>query len=206
MPEGPEVEYNLQCLKEFEGEVIKSIKLTDISQKYKKYKGKQQEFSGFSGSILKTIERHGKFLVWIFDNNETILNHLGMSGKWVIIEKEKKSEIKHSKVIVSFRDLTSVIIFDDARNFGQFRKYRSYEEIMNYQPIKKLGLDGLKIPFPMSEFHITLLQNKNLNKAIGRVLLDQSMVAGIGNIYKSESLFLAKINPLRLVIESLLII
>lgn len=199
MPEGPEVEYTLQSLKIFEGRIIKSINFTEISQKYIKYKGKQKEFTNFSNKILKSIERHGKFLVWIFETKEVILNHLGMSGKWLITAKDKISEIEHAKVILSFVDSAISAVFDDTRNFGQFRKFDSYEEVLKYQPIRKLGLDGLRLPFPIQEFHNTLSQSKNQNKPVGRVLLDQTVIAGIGNIYKSESLFLAKISPLRLV-------
>jgi len=200
MPEGPEVEYTLRSLKEFEGKVIHSIRLSEISQKYEKYKGRQSEFVEFSGSILNKIERHGKFLVWIFNNKEVILNHLGMSGKWVICKKnEDNREIKYSKVIIEFENSQMIAIFDDTRNFGQFRRFENYDAVMNYRSIKKLGLDGLELPFPITDFKNVLKQNKILNKAIGRVLLDQTVVAGIGNIYKSESLFLAKINPLRAV-------
>ncbi|MCE7742518.1 MAG: bifunctional DNA-formamidopyrimidine glycosylase/DNA-(apurinic or apyrimidinic site) lyase [Candidatus Heimdallarchaeota archaeon] len=200
MPEGPEVEYTLRTLKELEGKKIKSIDLTEISQKYNKYKGRQDEFTGFSKSILSKIERHGKFLIWIFNNNEVILNHLGMSGKWIISSKsEDNLEIKHAKVIIVIEDSQTSAIFDDARNFGQFRKFGNYEMVMRYSPIRRLGLDGLKLPFPILDFQKALKQSKNLKKAIGRVLLDQTIVAGIGNIYKSESLFRAKINPLRTV-------
>ncbi len=197
MPEGPEVEYTLQTLKELEGLVIESIKLTRLSQKYQRYKGKQKEFLCFSKKVLSKIERHGKFLVWIFNNNKVILNHLGMSGKWIITSKNKIKNIKHAKVIINFEGEEIITVFDDIRNFGQFRIFENYDEVMNYKPIKKLGLNGLELPFPSSEFYKILKQKRNLNKAIGQVLLDQTVVAGVGNIYKSESLFLAKINPLR---------
>ncbi|MHA1198224.1 MAG: bifunctional DNA-formamidopyrimidine glycosylase/DNA-(apurinic or apyrimidinic site) lyase [Candidatus Heimdallarchaeaceae archaeon] len=200
MPEGPEVEYTTKTLKELEGKEIRSIDLTEKSQKYNKYKGRQNEFTGFSKCILNKIERHGKFIVWIFNNNEVILNHLGMSGKWTIFKKgENTLNIKHAKVIIRIVNSQTIAIFDDARNFGQFRKFVSYEMVMKYPPIRKLGLNGLELPFPILDFQKALKQNKNLNKAIGRVLLDQTTIAGIGNIYKSESLFRAKISPLKTV-------
>ncbi len=200
MPEGPEVEYTLITLKEFEGKKIKSIKITELSQKYNKYKGKQDIFTEFSGSILNKIERHGKFLIWIFNIQSVILNHLGMSGKWIISNKnDYKDKTKHPKIIVNFDESHKITIFDDTRNFGQFRKFENYESVMKYYPIKKLGLDGLMLPFPLENFEEKLKQKKYSNKEIGRVLLDQTLVAGIGNIYKSESLFLAKISPLKIV-------
>ena len=200
MPEGPEVEYTLEILREFEKKKIMSIELTNFSQKYSKYKGKQNTFNEFSGSVLKKIERQGKFLIWIFSIQSVVLNHLGMSGKWVILEnKNEIFKVKHAKIIINFDKINKIAIFDDARNFGQFRIFDSYESVMKYSPIKILGLDGLAIPFPLNEFEKKLKQNKYRDKEIGKVLLDQSLVAGIGNIYKSESLSLAKLSPLRIV-------
>ena len=62
-----------------------------------------------------------------------------------------------------------------------------------------MGIDGLAKPFPMKEFLIRLDKPNYANREIGVVLVDQKLVAGVGNIYKSESLSLAKINPTRLV-------
>jgi formamidopyrimidine-DNA glycosylase len=198
MPEGPEVEHVLNFLKRFEGKTIEKIQLTEASQKYPKYKGRQEEYSVFSNQTLTGIERHGKFLVWTFSNKESILNHLGMSGMWILAnENTDLSEIKHAKVVINFKKMEPFVVFDDARNFGQFRIFPSYETILKYPPIKRLGLDGLALPFPFVKFYEALKEKRNLNKQIGIVLMDQSVVAGIGNIYKSESLFLAKINPLR---------
>ena len=200
MPEGPEVEFTLRSLKVFEGMEVESITLTKLSQKYNKYKGKQKDFLEFSSSILEKLERHGKFIVWIFNNGKTILNHLGMSGKWLIYEGVfNETKAKHAKVIVNFKGTKKAVVFDDARNFGQFRIFENYFVLMNYTPIKKIGLDGLSLPFPIFEFKKIMKLKRISNKEIGKVLLDQSVISGIGNIYKSETLFLAKIDPTRIV-------
>jgi len=200
MPEGPEVEHVSRILRKLENKTIKSIQLTELSQKYNKYRGKKTEFSEFSKCKLIKIERQGKFILFRFNNNKVILNHLGMSGKWFLTNDDNKiSKLKHPKAIITTEDPRTFAIFDDARNFGQFRKFPNYDTVMNYPPIKKLGLDGLELPFPLSKFHDTLKQKRNMNKAIAIALLDQTIVAGIGNIYKSESLFRAKINPVRFV-------
>ncbi len=200
MPEGPEVECTRLSLRRFEGKKIAKIELTKLSQKYKKYKGKQKIFDEFIGRTITKIERKGKFLIWGFDFPKVILNHLGMSGHWIISEVEDvPAHIIHLKIKILFKNENMIAIFEDTRNFGQFRIYDTYQDVMNHLPIRNLGPDGLKVPFPQEAFAEKLKLKKNANKEIGRILLDQSLIAGIGNIYKSESLALAKITPLKLV-------
>ena len=199
MPEGPEVEFVRLSLLPIVSKKIKSIKLTELSQKYQKYKNKQSDFNIFQNKKIERIERVGKFLIWVFDCQEVILNHLGMSGKWLFTSDDKLSSIKHVKVILSMEKMSGKLVFDDVRNFGQFRVFESYDEVMNYQPIKSNGIDGLAIPFPQDEFLHEIDKPNFANREIGAVLLNQKLVSGIGNIYKSESLYAAKINPARIV-------
>ena len=199
MPEGPEVESVRLELLQLISKKVEKIQLTPLSQKYPKYDGKQPLFNQFSGSLLQDIIRFGKFLVWRFDNVEAvILNHLGMSGKWFLFDNIQNTSVtvNHVKVILQMEKPPSAI-FDDTRNFGQFKVFNSFEEVKQYNPIRYLGVDGLAIPFPLNDF-LTRLAKKNYeNIPIGEVLLNQRLVAGVGNIYKTESLFYAKINPLR---------
>jgi len=200
MPEGPEVECTRLSLKKYETKKVSNIELTKLSQKYSKYKGKQKMFEEFNGKILTKIERRGKFLIWNFNFSKVILNHLGMSGHWINLEQESiPLHITHPKIKISFENEQNIAIFEDIRNFGQFKIYDSYKEVIDYLPIRKMGPDGLELPFPKKEFEEKLKLKKYENKEIGKILLDQSLIAGIGNIYKSESLASAKISPMRLV-------
>ena len=198
MPEGPEVECTRLSLQIIFNKKIKQIELTNLSQKYKKYRSKQKEINIFEGKKIRTIERKGKFLIWMFNSDRVILNHLGMSGKWIFVNKGEEMP-SHAKVLIKFLESDQILVFDDVRNFGQFRIFESYESVLQYNPIKKMGLDGLALPFPIDSF-LTKLKKKNYNgRKIGDILLDQKFVAGMGNIYRSESLFRAKVNPLKLV-------
>ncbi len=199
MPEGPEVEHVRLSLLPIISKKVNEIKLTELSQKYQKYKNKQREFDIFRNRKVEKIERVGKFLIWVFDCKTAILNHLGMSGKWLFIKDENISSIRHAKVMLNIEELSEKLIFDDVRNFGQFRIFESYDAIMNYKPIKSNGLDGLVIPFPQKEFLLSLDKPNYANREIGSILLDQKLVSGIGNIYKSEALYAARINPTRIV-------
>ena len=198
MPEGPEVECTRLLLQVIYNKKIKLIQFTDLSQKYKKYLAKQEELNIFEDKKIKNIKRKGKFLIWIFNFEKVILNHLGMSGKWIFVEENEENP-SHAKVIIKFHELRQKIVFDDVRNFGQFRVFESYESILRYDPIRKMGIDGLALPFPIDNFLTKLKKSNYNNREIGDILLDQKLIAGIGNIYRSEALFQAKIKPTKLV-------
>ncbi|MHA1225899.1 MAG: bifunctional DNA-formamidopyrimidine glycosylase/DNA-(apurinic or apyrimidinic site) lyase [Candidatus Hodarchaeales archaeon] len=200
MPEGPEVETVRRELSTLVNRKIHRIFLTPLSQKYLKYRDKQEEFDQFKSAVLEEIMRFGKFLVWRFSKpvNPVILNHLGMSGRWILVNDTVKLSynITHPKVLVEM-DQPPHAIFDDIRNFGQFRVFSSLKEVQNYPPIRTLGVDGLKKPFPLETFLELLSKPHYQEKIIGELLLNQKLVAGVGNIYKCESLFKAKLNPKR---------
>ena len=199
MPEGPEVENVRLELLQLVSKKIDSIQLTRLSQKYPKYEGKQPFFDQFSNKKISNIARFGKFLVWRFtDIKAVILNHLGMTGKWCFYKDIEKlpTTVNHIKVIIHMAAPPSAL-FNDIRNFGQFKVFPSFEEVKQHNPIRSLGVDGLTTPFPLGEFLVRLAKKNFEDKPIGEVLLNQRLVAGVGNIYKTESLFHAKINPLK---------
>ncbi|MFW9853653.1 MAG: bifunctional DNA-formamidopyrimidine glycosylase/DNA-(apurinic or apyrimidinic site) lyase [Candidatus Thorarchaeota archaeon] len=197
MPEGPEVETVRKELSPLISRTVKRIRLTEFSQNYPKYRQKQPEFDIFVNSTLDDIIRIGKFLIWRFvEVPNVILNHLGMSGRWGLIDGAvvPERDYKHPKVLVEMKNPPHAV-FDDTRNFGQFRVFKSLEMVNNYSPIKKMGIDGLAQPFPTQRFADQLDLRSFIAKPIGEALIDQRLVAGIGNIYKSEALFEARIDP-----------
>ncbi|MFX1505677.1 MAG: Fpg/Nei family DNA glycosylase [Promethearchaeota archaeon] len=199
MPEGPEVENVRLELLQLISKKIDRIQLTPLSQKYPKYNGMQPYFDQFSQTTILDIVRFGKFLVWRFTEVEAvILNHLGMTGKWCLYKDIEKltTTVNHIKVIINM-EIPPSALFNDMRNFGQFKVFESFEAVRKYPPIKSLGVDGLVTPFPIDEFLNRLAKKNYADKPVGEVLLNQRLVAGVGNIYKTESLFHAKINPLK---------
>jgi formamidopyrimidine-DNA glycosylase len=197
MPEGPEVEAVRQELLQLLDKSVK-IKLTPLSQKYPKYQNKQEEFSQFDSQKIRKIIRYNKFLVWELESEVVILNHLGMSGRWLVLDSldDLESKSTHPKVILQM-DSPPHAVFDDSRNFGQFRTFPSLEAVEKYRPIKTLGIDGLIEEFPMDRFLTMLEEQRFQNKPLGELLMDPRLVSGIGNIYKSEILFEAKLRPKR---------
>ncbi|OLS26002.1 MAG: Formamidopyrimidine-DNA glycosylase [Candidatus Heimdallarchaeota archaeon LC_3] len=187
------------------GKKIESSYFTELALKYSRYNSQEIKISSLKNTNLKQIERKGKYLIWnlIGKNDYTILNHLGMTGSFNIYEKKKqlqnhlnKEKKNYVKVVLEFTDESSCV-FDDMRNFGRFHLFSSYENLTNrYPAVAKIGLDGFN--FSLEDFKSALELKRNKNKALGILLLDQRFVAGIGNIYKSESLWRAIISPYKI--------
>lgn len=177
MPELPEVETIKNYLKKFLiGKRILGFENLDR----KRVKVKEKEIAG---EKILDVERRGKILVLKLSNNKNIFVHLKMTGQLVYLKDSAK--FKTTRAI--FKLSKGFFLFNDARKFG-WMKLRADE-------FKKLGIE----PFS-KEFNLENLKKifKQTKRPIKIVLMDQTKIAGIGNIYASESLFLAKINPRKL--------
>ena len=205
MPEGPEVENVRLGLLLLKGKKLITASLTNLALKYNRYQEQMEKISSLNNQILQDIERKGKYLIWKFENH-IALNHLGMTGKWILPDFDvnnkfivSKSKNRHPKVILTFENNFQAI-FDDVRNFGRFQIYESEENMLqDNKPLLKLGIDGLAKLFPQQEFKKLLKLKRNQNKPLGEILLDSRFVPEIGNIYKSEILFHTHLHPYTLV-------
>jgi len=130
------------------------------------------------GKIIK-IQRIGKYIIIYFENFYLLI-HLRMTGKLIYFNNSQDIIHKHTRIIFKFAD-SSVLIFNDIRTFGRI------ECGSGSIHLEKLGIDALDIK--------NIISSK---KPIKLHLLNQSEIAGIGNIYAQEILFSAKISPLRL--------
>lgn len=131
------------------------------------------------------IKRKGKFLIFELDNYYLVC-HLRMEGKF-FIKKQADEIVKHEHVIFYFDDMT--LRYHDTRKFGKM--YLVNKDCLMNTPLSKLGYE----PWD-NNLNIEYLKLKfNSNTAIKTLLLDQSIIAGIGNIYADEILFQSKINP-----------
>ena len=143
------------------------------------------------------VKRRAKYGIIKFDNHYSIIFHLGMSGSIVIERNNFRPLQKHDHIAIEFiKKNNSKIrfIFKDPRRFGFFNIY--HDEDNSYKNIfKNLGPEPLIKEFSVQSFY------ENLNKkqsSIKSLLLNQSIISGLGNIYVCESLFLAKISPFAL--------
>ena len=146
-------------------------------------------FKGDKNKILNSkitkIERIGKILIFCFENNFYLTTHFKMSGRFIFEKESKNFDKVHNRVI--FYLGKEKLIYNDIRRFGWLK-------IVNEQELKEIlkniGTDALEISF--EEFEKII---KNSSKMIKGLLMDQSKISGIGNIYANEILFVARINP-----------
>jgi len=146
--------------------------------------------------IITCVRRRAKYVLIDFNHDLTLIWHLGMSGR-VLIDSTPASDAKpgvHDHVIF----LTShnhKITFKDPRRFG-FLLLKPTKQFENLNPFCSLGFEPLcDTSLMLSKFHTLLMQRAI---SIKSALLNQNIIAGLGNIYASEALFQARISPLRL--------
>ena len=185
MPELPEVETVKNGLKK----KILNKKITNCKVLYNNiiaYPNKEEFINQIKNQTINDIKRKGKFLLFELDNYY-LISHLRMEGKY-FIKDPKETLNKHDHVIFTLDDYEE-LRYNDTRKFGKMHLVKKEE--INNSPLSKLGLE----PWD-EELNIDYLKNKlNKNKPIKTLLLDQSIITGIGNIYADEILFLSKINP-----------
>jgi formamidopyrimidine-DNA glycosylase len=186
MPEIVEVEtirYDLIKSKAIIGHKIKDITILSDSIIEK---SSNKDIYKIKNQIIKNINRIGKYLIFEL-NDFFLIIHLKMTGHIFLKDKNYKLlKHDHAKIVL---DNDKEIIYNDTRKFGKIfvKKDLSF--------LNKLGPDILKKDFSLKYFSKKL---KEKNKKIKTLLLDQSFVSGIGNIYADEVLFHAKIDPEKL--------
>ena len=184
MPELPEVETVVRTLEK----KIKNRKIVDIKVRYKPIiVGSASSFKNkLVGQRFKVFKRRGKYLLFYLDDY-LLVSHLRMEGKYSINDLDDPLS-KHSHVIFIL-DNNKELRYNDTRKFGRFE---IFPKDTNLDSFKNLGPE----PFSNS-FNVKYILNYVRNKHIPlkQLLLDQSFVAGIGNIYANEILFKSKLNP-----------
>ncbi|WP_243291231.1 DNA-formamidopyrimidine glycosylase [Bacillus sp. FJAT-47783] len=143
------------------------------------------------GQTIRQIGRKGKYLIFYLDDY-VFLSHLRMEGKYGYFSKEDPVE-KHTHVIFTFTDGTE-LRYKDVRKFGTMHLFKKGEE-ENELPLSQLGPEPFSDQFTLEYFKEKLASTQ---RKIKPVLLDQTVVAGLGNIYVDEALFRANIHPERL--------
>jgi formamidopyrimidine-DNA glycosylase len=158
------------------------------------------------GAKILRLHRRSKYILCDLDSGETLLIHLGMSGRMIISHAGNESEdilgnfqykpstpAKHDHVILDMQD-GARISFNDARRFGAMDLINT-KNLFDHKLIKLLGPEPLGNEFNSPYLHSKL---KGKTASIKSALLDQRIISGLGNIYVCESLWRAGINPKRL--------
>ncbi|NQS97156.1 MAG: bifunctional DNA-formamidopyrimidine glycosylase/DNA-(apurinic or apyrimidinic site) lyase [candidate division Zixibacteria bacterium] len=186
MPELPEVETIVRQLRPLiRGEIIRACIIFQPS--YLRGGDPAEFIDAVIGREVGSVNRRGKYILWQLDIG-IVLSHLGMTGKYII--RDAGSEVpKHSVASFGFDGFN--LILDDTRRFGRLRLY----PVLNGIPeIESLGIEPLSESFTPE--YLTG-KFKGRKRSIKELILDQSIIAGLGNIYASEILFQARIHPLK---------
>ena len=142
------------------------------------------------GQRFTAIRRRGKYLVFEIADGQTMLLHLRMSGRLHLVPAGIPRN-KHEHVIFSFDDGRQ-LRFQDTRKFGRLHLVKNPKRILD-----RLGPEPLAAGFTAATLANRLKHRKRLLKPL---LLDQTFIAGLGNIYADEALWEAKLHPCRLAV------
>jgi formamidopyrimidine-DNA glycosylase len=205
MPELPEVETVSRGL----AELLPGRRVVAVRSDWQKsFPNAEHDVSSFLiGAKVVNVSRRGKVLLIDLDTDYSLIIHLKMTGQLVFRGEQNfgaghpnKSLVgqlpdKSTRVVLTFDD-DSNLFFNDQRKFGWMRLFPT-SEIMNLDFFKKLGPEPLSNDFTAVKLQERLMRRSG--SSIKAVLLDQSVIAGVGNIYADESLWGAKIHPKTLV-------
>ena len=187
MPELPEVEVLVRHLRpQVQGRVIQEVVVR--REKVLRPTTSQELSKKLSGATIMDVTRRAKFLLFQLrkakvDTEFTLVAHLGMTGR-IYFQAKDAAAPKHAAVILGCGK--EKLIFEDTRYFGRFT--------LDTSGLEKLGPEPLSDPFDEAGFVQALGRSKQLIKVR---LLDQTLIAGVGNIYASEALFRSGISPKR---------
>lgn len=204
MPELPEVETTVRGLKS----LILKRKILDVWSDAPKIL-KNKDFSDFKKEIkeskIQDIFRKGKNIIFLLDKNRAFLIHQKLTGhllygkwnfkggKWVPAEKGPLSDPMNSFLhLIFFLDNGKMLALSDLRKFAKL-VFGKKEEISALPEIKTLGPDALEVGFEEFKERLKRKQNPEIKK----VLMDQNIISGIGNIYSDEILFASRVNPFK---------
>ena len=190
MPELPEVEFAARALRRWlSGRRIVSADAPES----RVFRGSERrEFvRRLPGESLDWIERRGKYLLLAFRGGVGLLNHLGMTGKWVRVPPGALLPT-HVRARLDL-DSGEVVAYRDPRLFGRIAVHPA-DELFSLPEIRALGPDPLVDGVDAARLHERLSRSRRPVKV---ALMDQGLLAGLGNIQATEALFLAGIHPAR---------
>ncbi|MCU1288221.1 MAG: formamidopyrimidine-DNA glycosylase (fpg) [Acidobacteria bacterium] len=188
MPELPEVELVAQSLNKLvSGRRIFAAEL--LRQRLAPENPPPVFAEKLGNSDVNHVKRRGKHILFDLSGGNTLITHLRMSGRFMLLPAERELP-KHTHAVFYFTDETR-LVFQDQRHFG-LMKIVETENLNESAELKKLAPEPFSDEFNRKYFREILKTSK---RGLKEFLLDQTKVCGLGNIYASEALFIARINP-----------
>jgi formamidopyrimidine-DNA glycosylase len=189
MPELPEVEHAARTLRLWlgEGPIVRAH--AGATRLFRA--GDHLAFErALPGRRLARVERRGKLLLLFFDGDVGLLSHLGMTGKWVRRCPPETPAHSHARLEVSGE---AVIHYCDPRLFGRLEIHRA-ADLPALPAVKALGPDPIADGIDVAALRAKLSTTR---RAVKAAIMDQAILAGVGNIYATEALFRAGVHPAR---------
>ena len=190
MPELPEVEITRRGLaRVLEGRILTRVEVRKRALRFPLPRG----FSArLRGRRVERLGRRGKILLAYLDDGAVWLTHLGMSGRMRVLTGAPVPRDKHDHLVFT-TDGGHEIRFNDARRFG-FMDLVAGDRLAGSKHLKSLGMEPLSDGLTGASLSAALDNRRSTIKA---ALMDQRVVAGLGNIYVCEALYWAGISPRR---------
>jgi endonuclease VIII len=145
-----------------------------------------------AGRAVRAVDAHGKHLFIRFDGNLTLHSHLRMTGKWGVYRRGERWRRAPRRAWLVIRTAAHEVVEFDGPVLELMTESRTRFD----RRLAMLGPDVLSENFDESRF-LALLREDDATRGIGDALLDQRNLAGIGNVWKSEGCFLARLDPWR---------
>lgn len=215
MPELPEVEaLRLSLEKYIVGSIVKNVQILNaklVSGKgaiRKSDDSKTEEFiKNIRGKKIKELSRRAKNIIIEFTSGEILLVHLKMTGQLVFVDNKKQNisfgghpiedtvkELPHRHTYIIFELSNGTLYYNDVRQFGYCLYYKDLKSVEDEKHFEGLGLE----PFDKM-FSVKYLEDRlsKIKSPLKKVLLDQRVVVGCGNIYCDEIAFASHVLPNR---------
>ena len=189
MPELPEVEHAARSLRRWLTGAVVARAEADGSRVFRGG-GRRAFVRSLPGRRLDRIERRGKVLLLFFDADVGLLSHLGMTGRWVEASVDGAPQHSHARLVL---EGGRVLHYCDPRMFGRIGVHPG-SELLGLPEVRALGPDPVHDGIDVATLHATLART---GRPVKVALMDQAVLAGVGNIYATEALFRARVHPAR---------
>jgi formamidopyrimidine-DNA glycosylase len=186
MPELPEVETIVRGLRR--RVIHKKIKNVKVS--FARIVSPPKGLNFLVGDSLTALDRHGKYIKISTKKGARLVVHLRMTGQLFLAANYRPD--KHTHIVMEFTGAPEKLYYRDIRKFGRWVVVPPHKNFADYI---NAGADALALKLP----DMAKLMQKNKNKALKVFLLDQTILAGVGNIYADETAFRLKLDPHTLV-------
>lgn len=188
MPELPEVELVARSL----DKLVKNCRIVAaelLRERLAPEVSPEKFAETLKNSQINSVARRGKHILFDLDNDVTLIAHLRMTGRFMLLPPTRGLP-KYAHAVFYFDDETR-LVFQDQRHFGAMNVVET-ARLNESKEIAKLAPEPFSEDFNPQYFRWTLKTSK---RSLKEFLLDQTKVCGLGNIYASEAMFLARVNP-----------